>query len=83
MQHYRVHILDRSGRLMGAVDADYTDDEAAKERIRDVLKGHGGELWRLVAVFGPDGPSIQPSHEELLRQGRPRIRDRRRRSKSH
>jgi hypothetical protein len=82
MPHYRVHILDRGGRLLAAFDLDCTDDEDAKGRINEVLGGFGGELWRLVAVFGPDGPSIQPSHEELLTSGR-RRRSYKRRTKSH
>jgi len=57
--HYRVHILDRRGKLLGAVDLDCIDDEAAVERVREVLDGHGRELWRLVTVFEPDSPSVQ------------------------
>jgi hypothetical protein len=81
MPHYRVHILDRHGDLLGAVDLDCTVDEAAKERIEQVLDGHGGELWRRVAVFQPT--SVQPSHERLLRRGGLRIRDHKQRTKSH
>jgi hypothetical protein len=55
MPHYRVHILDRRGDLVGAVDLDCIDDEASKELIKDVLDGNAGELWRLVTVFEPDG----------------------------
>jgi hypothetical protein len=55
MPHYRVHILDRRGDLVGAVDLDCVDDdEATKELVKDVLNGHGGEIWRLVTVFEPD-----------------------------
>jgi hypothetical protein len=62
MPHYRVHILDQHGDLIGAVTLDCIDDEAAKERVREVLEGHRGELWRLVTMFEPDGPSIRPTH---------------------
>ena len=80
MPRYRVHILGRRGDLVGAVDLDCDDDEAAKARVREVLDGRGAEVWRLVTVLEPDGPSIQPSQEELL--GRQlRIRRHKRRAK--
>ena len=60
MPQYRVHILDQLGRLTGAVDLDFTDDEAAKERVSLILDGHCGELWRLVTLFELDNPSIKP-----------------------
>ena len=77
MQHYRVHILDRDGELMGAVELDCTDDEAAKERVEQLMHGHSIELWRRVARFRPNNPSAQPSRE------RPRTRDQKQRMKSH
>jgi hypothetical protein len=55
LPHYRVHILDPRGDLLGAVDLDCTDDEAAIEHIKDLLDDHDAELWRLVEVFGPNG----------------------------
>lgn len=61
MPHYRVHILDQLGGLAGAVDFECVDDEAAKERVRVVLDGHPGEVWRLVARFELDNPSIEPT----------------------
>ena len=69
MPRYRVHILGPGGDLIGAVDLDCSDDEVAKARVKEVLDGRGAELWRLVTLFEPGGPSIQPTHEELL--GRP------------
>lgn len=68
--------------LIGAFDLDCTDDEAARERVREVLDSRGAELWRRVALFEPDGPSIQPSHEELVGFERSRTRRRKRRAKS-
>jgi hypothetical protein len=65
-----IHILDQLGNLLGAVDVDCTDDEAAKERLREVADGCVVELWRLTTVFEADSPSVQPSHEELLARGR-------------
>jgi hypothetical protein len=77
MSQYRVHILDRNGELLGAVDVDCADDEAAKERVEEVLDGHAGELWRRVAVFRSNNPSVQAGQEG------PRIRDHKQRMKSH
>ena len=82
MPHYRVHILDRRGDLISAVELDCSDDEAAKARVREVLDGRGAKLWRLVTMFEPNSPSVQPSHEELLARGRPRTRGHKRRAKS-
>jgi hypothetical protein len=64
--------------LLGAVDLDCTDDEAAKERVEQVLVDQGGELWRRVAVFQPDESSERPP-----RRGSTQIRDHRQRTKSH
>jgi hypothetical protein len=57
MPHYRVHILDRRGKLLGAVDLECRDDDEAKERIAEVLRGEGGELWRRVEVLEPNDPT--------------------------
>jgi len=81
MSHYRVYILDRRGDLISAVEFDCSDDEAAKVRVREVLDGHDAELWRLVTLFEPNGPSVQPSLEELLARARPRPRARKRRAR--
>jgi hypothetical protein len=78
MPRYRLHLMDRGGDVIGAVDLECVDDEAAKARVREVLEARGAELWRHVTTFEPDGPSIQPSHEELLGRRRPRIRHKRR-----
>ncbi len=78
MPHYRVHILDRLGNLLGAVDLDCTDDEAAEKRIEQILVGQGGELWRRVAVFQPN-----ESSERSLQRAGTRIRDHNQRTKSH
>ena len=79
MLHYRVYILDRRGDLISAVEFDCSDDEAAKARVREVLDGRGAQLWRLVTMFEPNSPSVQPSHEELLVRGR----GQKRRARSH
>jgi hypothetical protein len=49
MPHYRLHILDQRGGLMGAVEFESTDDHAAQGHAEMVLGGsHCGELWRLI-----------------------------------
>ena len=49
MPHYRLNILDKRGGLMGAVDFECTDDEAANGRAETVLEGdQRGELWRRI-----------------------------------
>jgi hypothetical protein len=78
MPHYRVHILDQLGDLLGAVDLDCTDDQAARKRIEQLLVGQGGELWRRVAVCQPNESSERP-----LRRGRTRIQGHAQRTKSH
>lgn len=78
MPYYRVNILDRHGDLLGAVDLDCTDDEAAKERVEQVLVGQGGELWRRVAVLHPNESSERP-----LGRGSTHIRDHKQRTKTH
>lgn len=83
MPHYRVHILDPLGGLLGAVDVDCADDEAAIERTEEVLGDHGGELWRRVALLQPHNLSARPSHEGPPRRERVRIRDHKQRLKSH
>ena len=55
MPRYHLHILDRLGDLIGAVDLDCIDDEAAKARGREASGSHGAELWRLVKVVGREG----------------------------
>ena len=55
MPHYRVHIMNRLGDLVGVVDLDCPDDEAAKEQVEDLLDGYDGEIWRLVIEWlGPN-----------------------------
>lgn len=79
MPHYRVHILDRGGDLLGAIDLDCVDDEMALERVSNVQDCYRRELWRLVAKSEPENPSIQPRHQGIF----VRARDHKRRSRSH
>ena len=48
MPHYRAHILDEHGHLIGAANFDCADDVEAKERARQ-LDGH----WRQACGITP------------------------------
>jgi hypothetical protein len=60
MAHYRVYVLGEHGQLMGAVNFDCTDDDAAKEHARRLANGHEVQLWRQVAQFKFDNPRDRP-----------------------
>jgi hypothetical protein len=49
MPHYRVHILDSSGKLIGAGQFDCADSETAQERIRQLAGDLDTELWQLIS----------------------------------
>jgi hypothetical protein len=54
MQHYRVYIMGWDGHILSAVDLFCADDDAAKERAKQLVDGHDVELWQLdrkVAAF--------------------------------
>ncbi len=56
MPHYRLYVLDAHGAMIGAVDLEAADDEAAREQAKNVLgDGHQGELWRQVPITEGDG----------------------------
>jgi len=56
MPHYRLDILDERGAMMGAVEFESTDDEAAKGHAETVLGGdHCGELWRRIRPVEGNG----------------------------
>ena len=56
MPHYRLVILDEHGATMGAVEFEFTDDEAAKGHAETVLGGdHSGELWRRIKPVEGNG----------------------------
>jgi hypothetical protein len=52
MPHYRAHILDEHGHLIGAADFDCADDVKAEERARQ-LDGHRVEFWRQACGIAP------------------------------
>jgi hypothetical protein len=47
MQEYRAYIVGDDGHFMRAVDIFCDDDEAAKERAKQLVDGHDVELWQL------------------------------------
>lgn len=54
MQHYRAYIMGWDGHILSAVDLFCRDDEAAKQRARQLVDGHDVELWQLdrkISVF--------------------------------
>jgi hypothetical protein len=48
MTHYRLHILDERGDLVGAVEFECADDAAARRQVPRVLAGSPWELWRRI-----------------------------------
>lgn len=56
MHDYRVYFLAPDGHITSRVDLFCSDDEAAKERARQLVDGQVVELWQLdhkIATFEP------------------------------
>jgi hypothetical protein len=54
MEEYRVYIIGPDGHVIQRIDLVCADDDAAKERARQLLNGNDIELWqfgRHVAEF--------------------------------
>jgi hypothetical protein len=47
MAQYRAYIVGDDGHFMRAVDIFCNDDEAAKEKAKQLVDGHDAELWQL------------------------------------
>jgi hypothetical protein len=47
VQHYRAYIMGWDGHILSAVDLHCPDDDAAKERAKQLVDGHDVELWQL------------------------------------
>ncbi len=47
MAEYRAYILAPDDHIIRAVDLFCEDDEAAKERAKQLVNGHDVELWQL------------------------------------
>lgn len=59
MQHYRAYITGQDGHILRPVDLHCENDDAAKERARQLVDGHDVELWqeeRKICAFlnGPE-----------------------------
>ena len=56
MHDYRVYFLAPDGHITNRVDLFCSDDEAAKERAKQLVDGQVVELWQLdhkIATFEP------------------------------
>jgi hypothetical protein len=54
MQHYRAYIMGEDGHILRPVELFCENDDAAKEKARLLVDGHGVELWQLdrkISVF--------------------------------
>lgn len=70
MPHYRVHILDSCGKVIGAGRFECIDTETAQERIRMLAGDLETELWRLVARFDSSVGSRSGANQVGLRNRR-------------
>ena len=52
MPEYRAYIVNDDGHFIRAVDFETRDDEAAKERAKQLVDGHDVELWQLYRKIG-------------------------------
>ena len=63
MIHYRAYLVGLDGHFLKAVDIVTENDEFASERARQLVDGHGVELWqqeRRIALFKRN-PGYGPS----------------------
>jgi hypothetical protein len=54
MQEYRAYVIGPDGHIQQRIDLLCADDDAAKERARQLVNGHDLELWqldRMIAKF--------------------------------
>jgi hypothetical protein len=72
MPHYRVHIRDSSGKVIGAGQFDCVNSEIALERVEQLAGDLNTELWQLVSPFGssmkacPDAGQAGPKTRRRL-----------------
>ena len=69
MPQFRVHILDSSGKVIGAGQFDCVNGEAAQARIKKLAGDFDIELWQLVSPFVP---CTKPC--SVASQAKPKIR---------
>ena len=51
MQEYRAYVMGQDGRIEQRVDLVCSDDEAARERARQIVAGRKVELWKGVDLI--------------------------------
>ena len=54
MQEYRAYVIGPDGHIQQRIDLLCADDDAAKERARQLVNGYDLELWqldRMIATF--------------------------------
>ena len=51
MQEYRAYVISRDGRIDLRVDLRCSDDEAAKEKARQIVNDRDVELWHGVNLI--------------------------------
>jgi|EndMetStandDraft_8_1072994.scaffolds.fasta_scaffold568132_2 hypothetical protein len=57
MLEYRAYSIGRDGQIIHCIDLVGRDDEAAKQRVKQMVDSHWIELWqegRKVATFEPE-----------------------------
>jgi hypothetical protein len=63
MAHYRFYVFENNGKLMGTGDFQSATDDTATECIKQLVRGHDGEIWGQVARIDS---SIKPSSRESV-----------------
>jgi hypothetical protein len=70
MPLYRVHILDSSGKVIGAGQFDCVNSETALERIKQLAGDLDTELWQLVSRFEPSSKRCSDAGQAMPRTRR-------------
>jgi len=68
MQRYRLYVMDKRGKVIGAGNFQCRNDETARACIKQIVgNDHETELWRLVGGSDPDikTSSAAPDHQTL------------------
>jgi hypothetical protein len=64
MKRYRAYLLNQHSELVGAINLDCTDDQAAQEHVKRLPDDHHMvELWRFVAQIKSNSPRSGPNGE--------------------
>lgn len=46
MQEYRAYIVDKNGHVISRIDLICADEDAARERAKQLVDGQAVELWQ-------------------------------------